>query len=99
MVSFVYTPYSILPPLRCAAAGDDDGGAGGVQRYSVDAHIAALALQSGINVGADTGAMAGALPSEDQFNAHVLGLVRKESALPSIGEEYPKGSTLDVRWG
>ena len=38
----------------------------------VDAHIAALAEQSGINVGPDTSAMAGPLPSEEQFNAHVL---------------------------
>ena len=58
----------------------------------VDAHIAAMAVQSGINVGPDTSGMAGPLPSEEQFNAHVFAVVLKEHALPSVGKE----STLDV---
>ena len=51
-----------------------------------------MAEQSGINVGPDTSGMAGPLPSEEQFNAHVLAVARKEHALPSVGKE----STLDV---
>jgi len=63
----------------------------------VDAFIAALAEQSGINVGPDTSAMAGPLPSEEQFNAHVLAVARKEHALPSVGKESTLDPELKVR--